>query len=177
MKTLAALSFLCAALIGAPAVAEDPILHSRAFTWEEIQATPTGTGGYSRPVVRQKTATLDELEMHVTALPPGKTTHPPHTHANEEIIVIHEGTVDAFQNGKTTRVGPGGILFQASNEPHNLVNVGDVTAVYHVINWASPGMKVGVAAVPAAPADAAPALPSVALPPSLDRVMHDTCRQ
>ena len=174
MKLLPALSLSCAALISGPAVAQDPVLHSRAFSWEEIQATPTGSGGFSRPVVRQKTATLDELEMHVTALPPGKTTHPPHTHANEEIIIIREGTVDAFQNGKTTRVGPGSILFQASNEPHNLVNVGDVTAVYHVVNWASPGMKTGAAPAPAPPAaEAAAWLPSVSLPPALDRVLRD----
>ena len=32
------------------------------------------------------------------------------------------------------------VLFMASNDPHNVVNVGDTTAVYHVINWHSPGM-------------------------------------
>lgn len=30
-------------------------------------------------------------------------------------------------------------MFMASNEPHNVTNVGDTTAVYHVVNWASPG--------------------------------------
>jgi ketosteroid isomerase-like protein len=79
--------------------------------------------------------------MHITALPPGQTTHAPHTHPNEEVIVIREGVLEAFQNGKTTRVGPGGFLFMASNQPHNVVNVGETTAVYHVINWHSPGMK------------------------------------
>jgi ketosteroid isomerase-like protein len=78
--------------------------------------------------------------MHVTWLPAGQTTHAPHTHPNEEVIVVREGTLDAFQNGKTTRVGPGSVLFMGSNEPHNVVNVGDTTAVYHVINWHSPGM-------------------------------------
>lgn len=129
-----------AAALAVSASAQDPTLGSQAITWEEIQARPAGSSGWSRQVLRQPTATLDELEMHITALPAGRTTHPPHTHANEEIIIIREGTVDAFQNGKTTRVGPGAILFQASNQPHNLVNVGDTTAVYHVINWASPGM-------------------------------------
>ena len=113
---------------------------SFAITWDEIQAKPTGTSGMSRSVLRAPTATLDELEIHVTALPAGKTTHAPHTHANEEMIVIREGTLEAFQNGKTTRVGPGSLLFMASNQPHNVTNVGDTTAVYHVINWASPGM-------------------------------------
>ena len=119
---------------------EKAVLGSLAITWDEIQALPLGSGGRARQLLRQPTATLDELEMHITWLPPGQTTHPPHTHPNEEVIVVREGTLEAFQNGKLTRVGPGSILFMASNEPHNVVNVGDTTAVYHVINWHSPGM-------------------------------------
>ena len=91
-------------------------------------------------IVRQPTATLDQLEMHVTWLPPSQTKHAPHTHPNEEVIIVREGTIEAFQNGRKTRVGPGSVLFMASNDPHNVVNVGDTTAVYHVINWHSPGM-------------------------------------
>ncbi len=101
-------------LIAASAGAQEPVLGSVAITWEEIQARPLGSNGRSRQVLRQPTATLDELEMHVTALPPGQTTHAPHTHPNEEVIVIREGTLEAFQSGKRTRVGPGGILFMAS---------------------------------------------------------------
>jgi len=128
------------ALAASPsASAQEPIQGSFAITWDEIQARPTGTSGMSRSLLRAPTATLDELEIHVTALPAGKTTHAPHTHPNEEIIVVREGTLEAFQNGKTTRVGPGSLLFMGSNQPHNVTNVGDTTAVYHVINWASPG--------------------------------------
>jgi uncharacterized protein (TIGR02246 family) len=126
--------------LAANAYAQDPILGSVAITWEEIQARPLGTNGMSRAVLRSPTATLDELEMHITAVPPGRTTHAPHTHPNEEVIIIREGTVEAYQNGRTRVVGPGAILFQASNQPHALKNVGDTTAVYHVINWSSPGM-------------------------------------
>jgi XRE family transcriptional regulator, regulator of sulfur utilization len=126
-------------LIASPAQTAEPVLGSVAITWDEIQARPGG--GRARQVLRQPTATLDELEMHVTWLPAGQSSHAPHTHPNEEVIIIREGTLDAFQNGKTTRVGPGAILFMASNEPHSVTNVGDTTAVYHVINWSSPGMK------------------------------------
>jgi quercetin dioxygenase-like cupin family protein len=77
----------------------------------------------------------------VTFLPAGQSSHPPHTHPNEEIIVIKEGTVEALVAGQTRRLGPGGLIFQASNVPHSLTNVGTTTAVYHVINWRSPGAK------------------------------------
>ena len=131
---------LAAVLAAAPlASGQEPIQGSFAITWDEIHQKPAGASGMSRSVLRAPTATLDELEIHVTALPAGKTTHPPHTHPNEEIIVVREGTLEAFQNGKKTRVGPGSLLFMGSNQPHNVTNVGDTTAVYHVINWASPG--------------------------------------
>lgn len=129
-----------AALLQAPAAAEQPqVLGSVALTWEAIQALPTS--GRMRQPLRQPTATLDELEYHVTWLPAGQTSHPPHTHVNEEVVLVQQGTLEAFQNGKRTRIGPGGFLFMASNEPHNVANVGDTTAVYHVINWHTQGMK------------------------------------
>ncbi len=96
--------------------------------------------GRSRQVLRAPTATLDELELHVTTLPPGQSPHPPHKHPDEEIVIIKEGTVEATVNGQTRRLGPGSVIFQASNEMHGLRNVGDVPAVYHVIKWNSPGM-------------------------------------
>jgi XRE family transcriptional regulator, regulator of sulfur utilization len=139
MKNLS-LAFLAAAALVAPVYAQDPVLGSAVVSWDEIQAGPTSSNGMSKQVWRQRTATLDELEVHITALPPGKTTHPPHTHPNEEILVIREGTLEVYQNGKTRRVGPGSIIFHASNDSHNVTNVGDTTAAYHVINWKSPGM-------------------------------------
>jgi hypothetical protein len=38
------------------------------------------------------------------------------------------------------RVGPGSVIFQASNQLHGIRNVGQTAAVYHVIKWNSPGM-------------------------------------
>lgn len=136
MKRILVAALLGAAFLLGRASAQSPAakLSSFAITWEEIQAKPA-PGGRSRSVVRQPTATLEELEMHVTTLPAGQSSHPPHTHPNEETIIIREGTLDAFQNGKTTRVGPGAILFMASNQPHNVTNVGTTPATYHVINW------------------------------------------
>ena len=54
---------------------------------------------------------------------------------NEELIIVKEGTLDTFQSGVTRRVGTGGIIFHASNEPHNVTNVGTTPATYFVINW------------------------------------------
>jgi quercetin dioxygenase-like cupin family protein len=127
--------------VAAPGQSAPSVLSSTAISWEDIQGKPAGTGvTQARQVFRDPTATLDELEMHVSTLPAGKSPHPPHKHPDEEIIVIKEGTVEALVNGQTRRVGPGSVIFQASNQMHTLQNVGDTPAVYHVIRWNSPGM-------------------------------------
>jgi uncharacterized cupin superfamily protein len=97
-------------------------------------ATPTGE---VRSLYRGPTATLVELELHVTTLNPGDTSHPPHQHSNEELVVIREGTVETLSGGRWVRLGPGSVIFNASNSLHGLRNVGSTPAVYHVINWTS----------------------------------------
>jgi len=113
-----------------------PVLGSAVFDWTSMEARPTATGSV-RHVVQAPTATLQELEMHVTTLNPGASPHPPHRHADEELIIIREGTVDSLVNGQQRRVGPGSVIFQASNQEHGIKNVGETPAVYHVIRWNS----------------------------------------
>jgi quercetin dioxygenase-like cupin family protein len=134
---------LSAALVSQKAVSSDtpakkPILGSTAVSWEEIVAKPKK--GRAWQVFQDPTATLDELELHVTTLEVGGTPHPAHQHPDEEIVIIKTGTVEAMVGGQPKRLGPGSIIFQAANQMHSLRNVGDVPAVYHVIKWNSPGM-------------------------------------
>ena len=112
-------------------------LRSRVWDWKDLTVRQNATGE-ARSVVRAPTVTLDELEMHITTLQPGLASHPPHQHPNEELLIIREGTVEALVSGELKRIGPGSIIFQGSNQLHNIKNVGDVPATYHVINWKSP---------------------------------------
>ena len=112
---------------------------STIFDWNELKPEPNKTGVVRR-VVQRPTATLDELEMHITTLNAGESPHAPHKHPDEELIVVKEGTVEALVNGQMRRVGPGSVIFQASNQMHTIRNVGDGPATYHVIRWNSPGM-------------------------------------
>jgi len=118
--------------------AQSAVLGSTMFEWTALTPQPNRTGEVRR-VVQTPTATLDELEIHITTLRPGQESHPPHQHPNEEILIVKEGTVEALVSGELKRGGPGSLIFQASNQLHNIRNVGDVPATYHVINWKSPG--------------------------------------
>lgn len=113
---------------------QQPEMSSAIFDWNSIKVEPTKTGE-KRPFFQAPTPTLDELELHVTTLNPGEAPHAPHQHPDEELIIIKEGTVESTVNGIVKRVGPGSVIFQASNQLHGLKNVGTTRAVYHVIKW------------------------------------------
>ena len=68
------------------------------------QAKRTGS---VRTVCSTPTATLENLEMHITTLKPGMSPHPPHKHPNEELIIIRQGTVETLSNGDLDSRGPG----------------------------------------------------------------------
>ena len=121
--------------------AQPKVQDSTLFDWNELAPNPTGVGQY-RGVMKAKTATLDELEMHVTTLNPGQISHPPHKHPNEELVIIDSGKIEATSNGKTRVLGPGSVIFNASNQLHGVKNVGDTPATYHVINWHTPATDV-----------------------------------
>jgi quercetin dioxygenase-like cupin family protein len=120
-------------------------MKSALFTWESIPETPTEQGA-RRTVFAAPTATLDELEHHTTTLKPGGSPHPPHTHKNEEILIIKSGTVEAWVNGEWKTAPEGSLLFFASMVPHTVRNTSTKNATYFVLNWAALGSKPKTAA-------------------------------
>ena len=118
---------------------QQPVMGSRVFDFAKLAETKTAVGS-RRDVVRAPTATLDELEMHITSLDAFQPAHPPHQHPDEELIIVKEGSVEVLVNGQTQTVGPGSVIFQAANQMHGIKNAGAERATYHVIRWNSPGM-------------------------------------
>ena len=122
---------------GTLAPTAQPVLRSATFDWNDVPATRTDVGEV-RHFLRSPTATLDELELHVSTLDPGKASHAPHHHPNEELVIVRDGTVEALVGGAWRRVGPGSVIFNASNDTHALRNAGTTPATYFVVNWRSP---------------------------------------
>src|SRR5256885_6426338 len=137
MKTLS-LAMLVASVATASSIAaliaQRPVRKSTVYDWSTADTKPNDWGAV-RQVMRTPTPTLDELEIHISTLAPGKSPHAPHQHQHEELLIVKDGTLETFQSGARRKVGPGGIIFQASNELHNVTNVGQFPSTYYVIGW------------------------------------------
>lgn len=69
-------------------------------------------------------------------LEPGKSPHPPHTHIEEEVMIIESGHGAIFCDGKTTKVGPGSVMYTTPNASHGITNTGSEPIVFYYIKWA-----------------------------------------
>lgn len=65
----------------------------------------------------------------------GRSPHPPHTHPEEEVMVIESGTGEIVCDGETTAIGPGSVMFTTPNVPHGIVNTGTTPLVFYFIKW------------------------------------------
>ena len=70
-------------------------------------------------------------------LPPGKSPHAPHTHPEEEVMIIENGHGEILCDGKTTKIGPGSVMYTTPNAPHGITNTGSEPIVFYYIKWAS----------------------------------------
>jgi len=107
---------------------------SRVIRYKDIPVRKLDNGGVQRPVMSGTLPTGEFIEVHETVLPAGKTPHPPHHHPNSEWLFIQSGKLEYNDNSKIVPVGPGDIVFSASNVSHGLNNVGTTDAAYIVFS-------------------------------------------
>jgi len=71
------------------------------------------------------------LKMSIVA--PGKSTHPPHRHPEEEFFYILEGKATFYLDGKTVEAGSNTSLYCPPNAEHGISNAGTDDLKYLVI--------------------------------------------
>jgi (S)-ureidoglycine aminohydrolase len=102
--------------------------------WNDVAFNKNEKGGrknfFNRP-----TSQLEKFEMHTTALNPGLESHAPHTHKEEEIILILRGNVKMHIAGKLYAAEPGDVVFLSSGVSHALLNTGNEQAEYFAFQW------------------------------------------
>ena len=131
------LSILLPALFAARAQADTADLPSRVWHNSEIEPVAHETNN-SRQFMWGRTHDGYFFDMHETELKPGEMPHAAHEHPHEEMTMLREGTLEVEIQGKTSRIGPGDVVYVASNQHHGWRNVGTTTAKYFVIAFGRP---------------------------------------
>lgn len=85
---------------------------------------------YDGPTDQLKSMTAGSLRLKA-----GMSPHPPHQHPEEEFMVITEGTGEIVVEGKTTKVGPGSMMYSAANKLHGIVNTGKTPLLFYFYKW------------------------------------------
>jgi mannose-6-phosphate isomerase-like protein (cupin superfamily) len=111
----------------------NPLTASRAFLYERMPVTANPNGSEGRKVVTGTLATGEAIGIHESMQPVGMKPNPAHAIQHTEVIVVEQGTLEFLHDGKTERVGPGGIIYVAFGTTHAVKNAGDVPARYVVI--------------------------------------------
>lgn len=100
----------------------------------ELVFQPHDRGGL-RNYFNRATTMTENFEMHVTTLNEGITSHPPHTHRAEEIILMIHGEAEELINGEPHALATGDFVFLDSMVPHGIRNTGAGTCMYFAFQW------------------------------------------
>ena len=117
------------AVLGSETVTLDKV-DMKAF---EYQGAPAGKVGV---YVTGDTPASTKFVTGRFVLEPGKTPHAPHSHDEEEVMIIEKGKGEIFCDGKTTKVGPGSVMYTTPQTSHGIVNTGTEPIVFYFVKWA-----------------------------------------
>lgn len=76
---------------------------------------------------------LDGRTLKMSVVKPGKATHAPHSHDEDEIFFVLEGKAEFYLDGKTAVSGPYASFYCPPGSKHGIRNAGDTDLKYLVI--------------------------------------------
>lgn len=89
-----------------------------------------------------ETYSIKDSLTAVAIINPGMEIHPPHTHAEEEYLMIIEGEGTWTIKDKDTKASVGDILYAAPWELHGLKNTGKTPMKFVVWKWNGKGVAL-----------------------------------
>jgi quercetin dioxygenase-like cupin family protein len=89
---------------------------------------------------RGSTGNVSSFSCHVSALAQGKCPHPPHTHSEEEILIMLQGEADLVlprcpDGRRERRLTAGQFVYYPAHFPHTLRAVSPKPANYLMFKW------------------------------------------
>jgi quercetin dioxygenase-like cupin family protein len=145
LRSLAWLTAGLAAGLAAPAVlgqapAKGPLASIRV-SWADAPATRADWGEL-RAHFEGETYGLSGVLGAVAVLKPGQQIHPPHKHADEEILVLTDGSGSWHLDGKDFAAAKGDAIYAAPWVVHGIRNTGAAPLTFVVFKWSAKGVKV-----------------------------------
>lgn len=97
------------------------------------------------PAFHGTTDVVDELSCHASVLAGGHSPHPPHAHAEEEILIPLHGEVEAVvavaeddPEPRLVRLAPGSFVYYPARRWHTIRNPGASPVAYLMLKWRAP---------------------------------------
>jgi len=112
-------------------------------TWVRELSLPLaqerGEGFTPHPIFRGGTPNTKWLSAHASILESGRSPHPPHTHADEEILIVLDGSGELVlgQPGeeRVVEARPGVVAYYPGGFPHTIRSVGAGAVQYLMVKW------------------------------------------
>lgn len=118
-----------------------PTLADGVIAVESLRGEGDAPGATAYVHYNGPTAQLSTMCTGMCVLEPGASPHPPHTHPEEEHMIVASGTGIIEVDGKQTPVGPGAIMYTAGNVPHGIFNTGDTPMTFYWSKWLAKGVQ------------------------------------
>lgn len=105
-------------------------------------------GWRPNPLFRGSTPVLDGITCHASVLSGGHSPHPPHSHDDEELLIILDGEAELLiadgpscDGARVEAVGPGAFAYYPAHQHHTIRNPGDKPVTYLMFKWHARGGK------------------------------------
>jgi (S)-ureidoglycine aminohydrolase len=111
-------------------------LPSMVHTWSDLEVNRV-ENRISRPILEGQTTHLEYFEIHATTIDPGTMPHPAHSHLDEELLIVKEGSLEVTAGGQSKTFVPKSIALIQPNVSHGFRNVGETPTTYYVLRYRS----------------------------------------
>jgi quercetin dioxygenase-like cupin family protein len=119
--------------------AKGPISSARV-SWADAPATKADWGEL-RALFEGETYGLGGALAAVAVLKPGQQIHPPHQHADEEFLIVTDGSGRWHLDGKEFAAAKGDAIYAAPWVVHGITNTGGAPLTFVVFKWNAKGVK------------------------------------
>ena len=118
-----------------------PTLADGVIAVESLRGEGDAPGATAYVHYNGPTAQLSTMCTGMCVLEPGASPHPPHTHPEEEHMIVASGTGIIEVDGVRTPVGPGAIMYTAADVSHGITNTGDTPMTFYWSKWLARGAE------------------------------------